>query len=256
MSTPKASSQLRIAEDAAACAVQCAGYLHDVLQKAIAARGTATFAISGGNTPAPMFRKLAASGLDWSKIHVFWVDERCVPPTHDQSNFKSAEENLLKPAQIRESNVHRIFGELDPGEAARKYVNEIKSFFGLQDGELPDFDIVHRGMGSDAHTASLFPGEPLISDDIHIAAHVWVEKMKMDRVTLLPGVLRRAKQTVLQAVGPDKAEPLQEVLYGPQDIHRFPCQIATRDSDTAVWFVDRAAAAKVANNNKERSSSA
>jgi 6-phosphogluconolactonase len=74
---------------------------------------------------------------------------------------------------------------------------------------------------------------------------VWVEKMKMDRVTLLPGVLRKAKQTVLQAVGPDKAEPLYEVLYGLEDIHRFPCQIATRDSDNAVWFVDRAATAKI-----------
>lgn len=245
MSTGR-ESQLRIAEDAAGCAVQCAGYLHDVLQKAIASSGTATLAISGGNTPAPMFRKLAASGLDWSKIHIFWVDERCVPPSDDRSNFKSAEENLLKPAQVRESNVHRVFGELDPDEAASKYVEEITTFFDLKNGDLPTFDVVHRGMGPDAHTASLFPGEPLISDETHIAAHVWVEKMKMDRVTLLPGVLRKARQTILQAVGPDKAEPLHEVLFGPEDLYRFPCQIATRDSDTAVWFVDRAAAAKVA----------
>jgi 6-phosphogluconolactonase len=238
-------SQLRIAEDAATCAVQCAGYLHDVLQKSIASRGKATFAISGGNTPAPMFRKLAESGLDWSKIHIFWVDERCVPPSDDRSNFKSAEENLLKPAQVREANIHRIIGELKPDDAAAKYVEDIRNSFDLKEGELPVFDVVHRGMGPDAHTASLFPGEPLISDDTHIAAHVWVEKMKMDRITLLPGVLRKARQTVLQAVGADKAEPLYEVLYGPEDIHRFPCQIATRDSDTAVWFVDRAAAARI-----------
>lgn len=245
MSTGR-ESQLRIAEDAATCAAQCAGYLHDVLQKAIAASGKAAFAISGGNTPAAMFRKLAASGLDWSKIHIFWVDERCVPPTDDRSNFKSAEENLLKPAQVRESNVHRILGELSPEEAASKYVADIANWFDLKAGELPAFDVVHRGMGPDAHTASLFPGEPLISDDTHVAAHVWVEKMKMDRVTLLPGVLRKARQTVLQAVGADKADALSEVLYGPDDIHRFPCQIATRDSDTAVWFIDRAAAAKIA----------
>lgn len=244
MSTVSAA-QVRIAEDAAACANQTAEYLHDLLQKVITSSGKASFAISGGNTPAPMFRKLAASGLDWSKIHVFWVDERCVPPSDDRSNFKSADANLLKPAQIPQSNVHRIFGELPPDEAAAKYVQEIKGWFGLKEGELPVFDIIHRGMGPDAHTASLFPGEPLISDETHIAAHVWVEKMKMDRVTLLPGVLRKAKQTVLQAVGPDKAEPLYEVLYGTEDIHRYPCQIATRDSETAVWFIDKAAAAKI-----------
>lgn len=239
------SSQLRIAEDAAGSATQCAGYLYDALRAAVAAQGRATFAISGGNTPAPMFRKLAASGLDWSKIHVFWVDERCVPPTQAQSNFKSAEENLLKPAKVPQSNIHRVFGELPPEDAATKYVQEITDWFGLKEGELPVFDIIHRGMGADAHTASLFPGEPLISDNTHIAAHVWVEKLKMDRVTLLPGVLRKGRQTVLQAVGADKAEPLYEVLYGPEDIHRFPCQIATRDSDTAIWFLDRAAAAKL-----------
>lgn len=244
MSTASAP-QLKIAQDAAASASQCAGYLHDILQCALASTGRATIAISGGNTPAPMFRKLAGSNIDWSKIHVFWVDERCVPPTDDRSNFKSANENLLKPARVPQSNVHRILGEIDPGEAAAKYTAEIRDCFELKEGELPAFDVLHRGMGPDAHTASLFPGEPLIGDETGIAAHVWVEKMKMDRITLLPGVLRKAKQTVLQAVGSDKAEPLFNVLYGPENIHEFPCQIATRDSENAIWFIDEQAAAKL-----------
>lgn len=246
---------LRIAPDPAACAEQCAEHIEELLRQAVSS-GQATFAISGGNTPAPMFRKLAAAGLDWSKIHVFWVDERCVPPSDDRSNFKSADENLLKPAQVPPSNIHRVFGELPPGEAADKYVQEIRASFGLEDGELPVFDVLHRGMGPDAHTASLFPGEPLIADSTHVAAHVWVEKMKMDRVTLLPGVLRKAKHTVLQAVGKDKVEPLYEVLYGPEDPMRFPCQIAARNSDSAVWFVDREAGAKVAVSPESSSASA
>jgi 6-phosphogluconolactonase len=239
--------QVRIASDPAGSAEQCADHIENLLRGTIASTGKATFAISGGNTPAPMFRKLAASGLDWSKIHIFWVDERCVPPTDKQSNFKSANESLLQPARIPEANIHRVLGELPPDEAAAKYIEDIKGSFVLKGDELPAFDIMHRGMGPDAHTASLFPGEPLISDTTHIAARVWVEKMKMDRVTLLPGVLRKAKHTVLQAVGPDKAEPLYEVLYGPEDIHQFPCQIAARNSDTAVWFIDREAAAKIQN---------
>jgi 6-phosphogluconolactonase len=239
------TSRLRIAADPAECANQCAGYIEEVLRGVIASTGKAMFAISGGNTPLPMFSKLAASGVDWSKIHVFWVDERCVPPTDKQSNFKSANETLLQPAKVPETNVHRIAGELPPDEAAAKYIDDIKRAFGLKQNELPAFDLLHRGMGADAHTASLFPGELLISDNTHIAAHVWVEKMQMHRVTLLPGVLTKAKRTVLQVVGADKAEPLYQVLYGPEDIHRFPSQIATRHSDTAVWFIDREAAAKV-----------
>lgn len=244
MSTVK-TSRLRIAADPAQCAEQCAAYIEQVLREVISSSGKAMFAISGGNTPAPMFRNLAASGLDWSKIHVFWVDERCVPPNDNQSNFKSANENLLQPAKVPGANIHRIAGELPPDEAAAKYIDDVKNAFALKQNDLPVFDLIHRGMGPDAHTASLFPGEPLISDNTHIAAHVWVEKLSMHRVTLLPGVLTKAKQTVLQVVGADKTEPLYEVLYGPDDIHRFPCQIATRHSDTALWFIDRAAAAKV-----------
>jgi 6-phosphogluconolactonase len=192
-----------------------------------------------------MFRSLATSGLDWSKIHLFWVDERCVPPNSELSNFKLAKENLIDPSGIPERNIHRIHGELEPREASQRYVAEISGFFTLSDSELPAFDVLHRGMGPDAHTASLFPGEPLINDHTGIASSVWVEKLNMARVTLLPGVLKKASRTVLQVASADKAEPLFQVLYGPEDTMKYPCQIATRHSDSAVWFLDEAAAAKV-----------
>jgi 6-phosphogluconolactonase len=185
---------------------------------------------------------MAKASFDWSKLHIFWVDERCVPPTDSQSNFKLANETLLQPARIPLSNIHRVYGELPPEEGAARYNAEIKAFFALAEGQLPQFDVLHRGMGPDAHTASLFPGEPLIADRTGIAAHVWVEKMKMDRVSLLPGVLLAAKTTVLQVSGAEKAEALRQVLKEPEDYFRYPCQIASRD-EKAVWFLDKAAAA-------------
>lgn len=221
-------------------AQECADYIADKLRN-----GRGMLAISGGNTPKAMFGILAKSGLDWNRVHVFFVDERCVPPDNDASNYKMAKAALFDPSGIAASNVHRIFGELDPAAAAAKYVEEIREGFGLKEKELPVFDVLHRGMGEDAHTASLFPGEPLIANRTEIAANVWVEKLKMARVTLLPGVLLAAKSTVLQVAGSDKAEPMYNVLYGPEDPKQYPCQIGTRENSRAVWFADEAAAARV-----------
>ena len=153
-------------------------------------------------------------------------------------------ETLLQSGKIPEANLHRVYGELPPDDAAARYVREITDFFALRDGTLPVFDIIHRGMGDEGHTASLFPGEPLIQNKTGIAAHVWVQKVRMDRVTLLPGVLRAAKQTVLQVAGADKAPAAREVLTGAEDPMTYPCQIASRDS-RAIWFMDDAAAAQL-----------
>ncbi len=232
--------ELRIRESTQEAAQECSQYI----LSALAGKDRATLAISGGSTPKLLFAEMAKARLDWSKVHIFWVDERCVPPDDSQSNFKLANDTLLTPAAIPESNIHRIFGELPPPDAARKYVDEIKSFFMLKNGALPAFDVLHRGMGPDAHTASLFPGSPLVEDRSGIATNVWVEKMKMDRITLLPGVLFSAKRTVLQVSGEDKADALRNVLEAPENFLHYPCQIASRD-DRAIWFLDQAAASKL-----------
>ncbi len=234
--------KLVIGETAENAARECAQSILALLAQPAKAR--ATLAISGGSTPKLLFADLAKAKFDWSNVHIFWVDERCVPPDNKESNFKLANDTLLVPASIPPANIHRIYGEAPPPEAAERYRNEIKKFFQLKERELPVFDVIHRGMGPDAHTASLFPGSPLVHDRTGIATNVWVEKMQMDRITLLPGVLLAAKHTVLQVSGADKADAVHSVLREPVDILRFPCQIGSRES-RATWFLDKAAAAKL-----------
>lgn len=236
--------ELRILANPQEAAQDCSKFILDSLVAALGNAPLATLAISGGSSPKLLFAEMAEAEFDWQKVHIFWVDERCVPPTDSQSNFKLANDALLQPAKVPAQNVHRVYGELSPKEGAERYVADIKAFFSLRDGQLPAFDVLHRGMGPDAHTASLFPGEPLIANRTDIAAHVWVEKMKMDRVTLLPGVLLAAKTTVLQVSGDEKAEAVCQVLRQPEDLFKYPCQIASRDGK-AVWFLDLAAAAKL-----------
>lgn len=236
---------LEIAESARAAANVCAAWILDELQGVLASAPVARIAISGGSTPKLMFETLAKTPFSWNNVHVFWVDERCVPPTDSRSNYRLANETWLEPARVPKENIHRIKAELDPPEAAEDYINEIRRSFRLDEGEIPAFDIIHRGMGDDAHTASLFPGERLINDRKGIAAAVYVEKVKMNRVTLLPAALLAAKKTALLIAGDDKAEPLFQVLRGPENPIQFPCQLGARNAPNAIWFIDRAASAKL-----------
>jgi 6-phosphogluconolactonase len=235
------SPNLRILANAQETADACAAHILGVLSRALATQAYTTIAISGGSSPKLLFATLAKASVDWSKVHFFWVDERCVPPTDSQSNFKLADDALFTPARVPVASIHRIYGELTPEAAAARYNSDLQAFFLVADGRLPAFDVLHRGMGPDAHTASLFPGEPLIQDRTGVAANVWVEKMHMDRITLLPGVLLAAKNTVLQVSGEEKADALEHVLRGPEDWMQYPCQIASRD-ERATWFLDSAAA--------------
>jgi len=230
-----------IYEDPQEASAACARRMLELFEESLAGESYATMAISGGSTPKLLFQELAKAKFDWSKVHVFWVDERCVPPTDDQSNYKLAKENFLDPAHFPSANVHRIQGELKPDVATRLYADEIREFFALQDGEFPHFDIIHRGMGPDAHTASLFPGEPLIDDRENLVGSVYVEKFHQWRVTLLPAVLLAARHTLMLVAGADKAEPLRAILHEPYDPKKYPAQIST-NARSVTWFLDKPAA--------------
>ena len=228
--------------DIQSAAEACAARIAEHLEEALTGRGYATVALSGGASPKPMFARLAAMKLPWDRIQVFFVDERCVPPTDAESNYRMAAETLLLPAHVPQRNIHRMRGEITPEAAARAYAQEIRQFFGLESGEMPEFDIVHRGIGPDGHTASLFPGQPLLEDRQGLASAIYVEKKSMWRITLLPGPLLAARNTVVLAGGADKAQPVRDAFNEPYDPVSFPAQLGLREPTPVVWFLDQAAA--------------
>lgn len=233
------SGAVRKYNDAQSAAAACGDYILDRLANAIEHRGKASLALSGGSSPKLMFDAMAKVPFDWENVHLFWVDERPVPPDHEQSNFRLANEHLISPAGI--PNVHRIPAELPPDHAARQYVKDLQDYFGLQDGEIPVFDVIHLGIGADAHTASLFPGEPLIEDREGIAAAVYVDKLQQWRITLLPAVLLAARDVVVLAAGSDKRQPLNQVwngVYSPLD---YPSQLVMKRTNHPLFFVDATA---------------
>jgi 6-phosphogluconolactonase len=232
-----AASALLTFATAAEAAEACGARTLELLEAARRDRGFATLAVSGGSTPRIMFPWMAAQKFSWSGVRLFQVDERCFPPDHEQSNYRMLREALLLPAGIPDSQVHRVRGELPPDEAARVYEYEIRATLALAPGELPVFDVIQRGMGSDAHTASLFPGEPMIEDRTGLVASLWVEKMGRHRITLLRGVLERARATLCLVTGADKAHALRSVLSAPFDPLLYPAQIASPET---VWFLDPA----------------
>jgi 6-phosphogluconolactonase len=231
------------APDPQRAAEACAQHILSLLEAALSGRDFATFAVSGGTTPRAMFEKLAASHFEWNRVHLFWVDERCVPPSDPASNYKLVADCLIRPGRILPRQVHRIQGEIAPQAAAAAYSAAIREFFGLTADQMPQFDIVHRGMGPDAHSASLFPGDPLIEDRENIAAATFARKLNQWRVTLLPGPLLAARQTVFLVAGADKAQPLRAVLKQEYDPMRYPAQIAPWQSRGVTWFLDDKAAA-------------
>jgi 6-phosphogluconolactonase len=187
-----------------------------------------------------MFQFLARSNLDWARVHLFWVDERAVPPDHPESNFHLVDQWLIQPARIGDHNVHRIHGELAPQEAASRYRDDLLKSGPLTTADLPQFDVIHLGMGPDAHTASLFPGEPLVDDRAGIAAAVYVEKIPQWRITLLPRVLLAARDIALLVTGEDKRSALQRVFADEYSPRQFPAQLIAHNATNATWFLDEA----------------
>ena len=221
--------------DVKQAAEACGEHIVRLLEEAVASRGRAMIAISGGTSPKPMFEYFSRTKLAWDKVHVFFVDERGVPPGDPQSNFKMANEAWLHSSPAK---IHRIAGESEPHEAARHYTDEIRSAFGIVPGDMPEFDVIHQGMGAEGHTASLFPGDPLIDDRRGIAAATYVEKVKMWRITMLPGVLIAARHTAMLVAGRDKAETLDAVMNGPYDPMLYPVQVVSRNARDVQWFLD------------------
>jgi 6-phosphogluconolactonase len=221
-------------------------------EDAIRARGRCLVALSGGSTPRPLYELLAAphiaTQIDWSRVHLFWGDERCVPPDHADSNYRMTREALIDHVPLPHDNVHRIRGEDPPEEGAMAYERLLREFFGPADPPPRTFDLVLLGMGRDGHTASIFPGTPATTEAQRWAMAVHVEAPRdMWRVTLTTVVLNAAADVTFLVAGAEKASRLREVLEpGLRHDPPLPAQLVKPVRGALHWMVDVAAGAELA----------
>ena len=221
----------RLAEAAARLFVERA-------QEAIGGTGRFAVALAGGSTPQRAYELLADAHrdeLDWGGVHVFFGDERGVPPDHEDSNYRTANEALLSRVPV--GSVHRMRGELPPPEAAADYERELRGFF----GGPPVFDLVLLGIGEDGHTASLFPRTPALDATDRLVVENPVEKLGTTRLTLTAPTINAAREVAFLVSGGGKAEALKEILEGDADPRDYPAKLI-RPAGDPLWMVDRAAA--------------
>ncbi len=238
-------TDLQVLDDTEALAQAAAEQFVEASKEAIESRGRFLVALAGGTTPEETYRRLAEPGMatlvSWRNVHLFWGDERCVPPGHPDSNYRMARKALIQKVPIPQTNVHRILGELDPVQAAAAYEEQLQSVFEYED--RPRFDFIFLGLGTDGHTASLFPGSPAIRETERWVMAVFIEALETWRVTLTPPALNAARQLSFLVAGKSKAEQVQQVLTAEPSPENLPAQIVQPRNGQVTWLIDQAAAA-------------
>jgi 6-phosphogluconolactonase len=235
--------------DAAALAQRAAQYFVEQAEWAVAARGLARIAISGGSTPKAAFALLAdpaqpwRARIPWSKLDLWWVDERCVPPDHPDSNYRMTREALLDHVPVKPEQIHRMVGELEPELAAARYELELRKSFRLEGAETPSFDLIQLGLGTNGHTASLFPHTAALHEFGRLVVANLTDAAQPWRLTLTVPVLNRGGCVFFLVSGGDKAQVLKDIFLGPLDTERLPAQLIRPASGRLVLLLDRAAAA-------------
>jgi 6-phosphogluconolactonase len=215
--------------------------------EAVSLRGRFTAALSGGKTPVELYTLLAkapfASQIPWARVHLFWGDERCVPPDHPDSNYRTVRELLLDHVPIPPVNVHRMPGEMDPVEAAARHEEQLREFFAPHRAGFPIFDFILLGLGEDGHTASLFPGTRAIRESARWVLGHYVDAQKGWRITLTPLAINAARKVVFIVAGAGKASVLRDILEGPHRPDFLPAQVVRPNGGELLWMLDRDAAA-------------
>jgi 6-phosphogluconolactonase len=221
--------------------------------EAVAQRGRFTIALPGGSTPKSLFNLLATNArtvLPWDRTFFFWGDERHVPPTDPDSNYRMAEETMLSKIPVAAGNVFRIPAENpDAAAAAEAYEQSLRKFFQLGPGEVPIFDLILLGMGPDGHTASLFPGSAGLQEKSRLVIANWVDKLKTSRLTLTLPVLNAARCVTFLVSGTDKAAMLKTVLEEDAPAEQYPSKLIRPNNGKLIWLVDRAAASALTTKN-------
>lgn len=241
----KSSANILVCVDDRTAGQEAAERLVCAAVRAVAERGVFCVAVPGGSSPRAMYEALGGLELrdivPWPRVELFFTDERCVPPESDQSNYRMLSDLLLSSVPIPSANIHRMRGEDEPESAAAQYEEELHRVMGSN----PSFDLIVLGMGTDTHTASLFPDSPALQEyGRHVTAN-YVDKLQTYRLTLTLPVINRAEQVIMLAFGPEKADALTEVLQGPEDRSLHPAQAVRPASGRLLWIVDQLAAAKL-----------
>ena len=226
-------------------AVAAEEVVHDA-NESVEQRGRFTIALSGGSTPKSLFNLLATNARNsfpWEKTLFFWSDERHVPPTDPDSNYRMANEVMLSKVPVPPQNIFRFRAEeQDVSKVAEEYEKSLQKAFQVQPGAIPVFDLILLGMGPDGHTASLFPGTAALQERSRLVVANWVEKLKTHRLTFTLPVLSAARCVAFLVSGTDKAPALRAVLEENVSGEQYPAKLVHPTNGRLIWFVDRAAA--------------
>jgi len=235
---------IRIFKDADELSRAAADLFVTLAVQSIRERGRFLVALSGGSTPMALYRLLAREPIDWTRIHVFWGDERLVPPEDAENSYGQAREALLKHIPIPTENIHRVASELDPVAAARDYASILREF-AAPPLDWPRFDLVLLGLGEDGHTASLFPGSPVDATEPVIAVTAQYQGRPARRVTLTPLVFNAARQVIFLVTGANKAVTLKGVFSDYNSSEQIPAKRIQPADGQVTWLVDKAAGKEI-----------
>jgi 6-phosphogluconolactonase len=220
-------------------------------KKSIASRGRFVVALSGGSTPHRFYSLLGSPSyrnvIDWSRVYIFWTDERCVPKDHPESNYGYANDAFLSRVPLSSQNIHRIRGEVEPRKAAEVYQDELQNFFSSPGAII--FDLIILGVGEDGHTASLFPGSPELDEKMWPVVPVYLQEPKINRVTLTLPVLNHAAQVLFLVSGRAKGDIVQDILEGG-DTQYYPAGQVRPSNGVLTWFIEKQAAEKLKNHGR------
>jgi 6-phosphogluconolactonase len=223
-----------------------AGLFSQLARQAVQDHGKFSVALSGGHTPCHTYELLASeafySRIPWAQVHVFWGDERCVPPDDPRSNARMARQAFLSRVPIPPDQIHPISCAQKPAEAGTRYEAVLRGFFGDQS---PRFDLILLGLGENGHTASLFPNTSVLEEEERWVAEVYVAEQKMHRLTLTASLINQAATVAFLVAGAGKSQVLQQVLEGQADPKRLPAQLIRPENGQLMWLVDKETASLI-----------
>jgi 6-phosphogluconolactonase len=240
--------QIAIYPDTNTLSHEAAQYVVRLANESIVMHGRFTIALSGGSTPRTLYSLLGSTPyrdqIDWTKVEIFWSDERCVSPDDPESNFHLAQQVLLNSIPISERQIHRMpADQADRNAASQSYTEEMRRTFGTNG--IPNFDLLQLGMGPEGHTASLFPHQPSLGERQRLVMPVSVPKPPPDRLTFTPPLLNAAHHILFLVTGDEKADAVHAVLEGDYQPEEYPAQIVRPTNGDVTWMLDTRAAAKL-----------